>query len=49
MGEDFVWKDLNCLSCMDVRRVEMLEFSRLFGVEIKRVIAKVNITVTRHL
>jgi hypothetical protein len=44
-----VLKDLNCPSCMDVRRVEMLEFSRLFGAEIKKVNAKGNISVTRHL
>jgi len=41
-AEDFVLKDLDCLVCRNIRRTDMLEFSRIFGTEIKKVIEKVS-------
>jgi hypothetical protein len=39
--EEFVLKDLDCSVCVNFRRTDMLEFSRVFGAEIKRVIEQV--------
>jgi len=39
--EEFVLKDLDCSVCVNFRRTDMLEFSRVFGAEIKKVIEQV--------
>ena len=41
-AEDFVLKDIDCPACMRVRRTKMLEFSRDFGVEVKKAIEQVS-------
>lgn len=49
MGKDFVLKDMdmNCLDCpcmiRNDRQEQILEFSRIFGAEIKRAIEQVSI------
>ena len=40
-AEEFVLKDMDCSACMNTRRNDMLEFSRVFGAEIKKVIEQV--------
>jgi hypothetical protein len=39
--EEFVLKDLDCPVCMNFRQTDMLEFSCVFGAEIKKVIEEV--------
>ncbi len=44
-GKDFVLKDVDCFCCVFPKQEEMLEFSRVFGKEIERVIAQVSINL----